>query len=914
MSFQVNHNSTNITSYVLDYTRSKRICTGVGELTINLSKTYTSTINPYDTITIYENTIKKGTYFVAQVDKSLPTATISIEAQDITKQLSDYFIDDFYEITYPTTSRYWMELFMTEAGISYSFLSASEGHTMSMNTWVGRINLLEFIQQMCMENGWYFLANADNTLVIGSLDVDYSTYSQSFVDTVITDLEVSKDDKMLRNRVLVRGNADPFTNIWVTGEVKIITPWNYDSMDYRSVLITSPDVPDVPLATQLAYQLLNETKKITEIKRVQVAGFHNLVPGNLVYIQSSFYNGLGMITSIQSKVDPRGELTTLLVDERCPRLIGYYAGVGEVFIGTENLGIWKKPLKFVHDWESYNTGLTELNVTDLSIANGVKAAVANGHLYIRTPLDSGWVRQYPQTTISGILSANAVCNDCVVLKEDSTIEAVFSDDVTLSGEGRSWLVRHNITTGTEVLPIVVSGVEDISTYGIDNDGLDTHITAELPVITSGVLTEYPEGYGIQYTPGFVGWDFRQEFVMNNHPWYFPGPNSESKWYYPFGFWESVNASGILENGILKIKPIDGSGDPGHSYSNWFNNAPMINLSATSKLVIGVNHWQSSDLVEIEWNTTPPSWSSFPTHGTVESPLHQFKSYGPSYFTFEYGLPANIDTIYDPIKRIRWQGVLDWITRTPQPEDYPSGYDPDMYNGLDFIGFTDATPINPEEYPTNVPYTITSRTWYLLKYSNNEFSKVLELRDREKIEVSQSGPVILFGGDQGFNNGDLEVWFQAEPDSTDIFASGFVEDVRGTTLITEEGISNLGFFVINPASGLGASNLYYTDFNNILTSGQNYGGFIIVDGSIFYTPETHYYTLHEFHTFSGIINHIETSNYYDYPYIFVSATVSGEHVFYQKDGRKIDEPETEFILRNNYLPQSKVTVIRLDDRV
>ena len=499
MSFQVNHGATNITSYVISYTRTKRICTGVGELVLDISKEYTTTINPYEEIIIYEDSVKKGTYFVAEIRKSLPTATIQIEAQDITKQLNDYFIDDLYEITYPTTSRYWMEKFMDEAGISYNFLSASNGHNMSVNTWVGRVTLLEFIQQMCRENGWYFLADENNVLDIGKLDVDYSSYSASFVDTVITALDYSKDDKMLRNRVLVRGNADFITGIWINGEVSTIPPWNYDNNDYRTTLITSPDVPDIATATQLANQLLTETKKITEVKTVQVAGFQDIAPGSIVYIQSNYFSGLGMVTSIQSRVDNRGEITTLLVDERCPRIFGYYASLGNVYIGTDGQGIWKKPIKYDDTWVQDSTGMGNRSVSALAMYRGIASSVADDLLFVRTPT-STWTQILPTFyDENGDLVSNIICTDTAVNKSNAQIESIFTtEDADIDGwdfspiiwgRARSWLTITNPNAVTVTYPIVTEGNYNHYGYSLDNDGNNTFITS-VSFITGSGTSEY----------------------------------------------------------------------------------------------------------------------------------------------------------------------------------------------------------------------------------------------------------------------------------------------------------------------------------------------------------------------------------------------------------------------------------------
>jgi len=67
------------------------------------------------------------------------------------------------------------------------------------------------------------------------------------------------------------------------------------------------------------------------------------------------------------------------------------------------------------------------------------------------------------------------------------------------------------------------------------------------------------------------------------------------------------------------------------------------------------------------------------------------------------------------------------------------------------------------------------------------------------------------------------------------------------------------------------------------------------------------------TFNGFANHVETTKYPDYPYIFVS--ISGvPPVFWQKDGYNSGEEATIFVDRTNNLPSAAITKIRCDDQI
>jgi hypothetical protein len=103
----------------------------------------------------------------------------------------------------------------------------------------------------------------------------------------------------------------------------------------------------------------------------------------------------------------------------------------------------------------------------------------------------------------------------------------------------------------------------------------------------------------------------------------------------------------------------------------------------------------------------------------------------------------------------------------------------------------------------------------------------------------------------------------------------------------------------------------TDYDNILTSGLNLGGVGIVGSGLYYTPIWKIHALSGWVTFSGIPEYVETTNYQDQPYFFVS--LAGEYNrFFQKDEATLGSTPTHFVEHSAGLPASKVTCIRTDD--
>ncbi len=95
MNVVIKHNGTAITQYVTNYSREQDICEGVGTASLTLDRSArTRNFTTYDTITITEEGVKKGTYYIYDISEAIPTNEIIINCQDATKLLQDYFIPD----------------------------------------------------------------------------------------------------------------------------------------------------------------------------------------------------------------------------------------------------------------------------------------------------------------------------------------------------------------------------------------------------------------------------------------------------------------------------------------------------------------------------------------------------------------------------------------------------------------------------------------------------------------------------------------------------------------------------------------------------------------------------------------------------------------------------------------------------
>ena len=173
MNIAIKHDGVNINEYCISYEREHKICTGIGQLELTLSLTYPTTINPWDEIDVWENGSFQVRYYVSSVSKSQPNGTITLECQDKSKRLVDYFIPDQYTIDYPSYTGYWIKKFLTEAGVTYSFTVPDTGKLLSNYTTMGLAPAYEQIMTLLQLSGWYMYFDGNGVAKIGTLTSDF---------------------------------------------------------------------------------------------------------------------------------------------------------------------------------------------------------------------------------------------------------------------------------------------------------------------------------------------------------------------------------------------------------------------------------------------------------------------------------------------------------------------------------------------------------------------------------------------------------------------------------------------------------------------------------------------------------------------------------------------------------------------
>jgi hypothetical protein len=508
MDIQVKINGIDVTHYTISYIRNKKICTGIGTLQLDLSKNYATSIFPNDTVQIYENGSLVGTYIVNTENIDDPQYNRFIEAQDGSKRLTNYFIAEVINITSPTKVSYYIKKYITDCGLSYVLDSPDTTGLLPNGTVIGHMSAYEQIIQLLQLSNWYFYFDATNVCHLGKLTKDISVIDATFDRTDIINIKTTKDDKILRNRAVVWGTGNPSNYTWVFADVKVQTKWNHDSKDIRTAVFGSGNIPDIGSAYLIATQMINAFARINFTKEVNLWGARGLDVGNMVYISSNVYNGSGLITTYEVSMSKNGLITTVVLDEFCPRIFGWFDFGDYVYIGTNGSGVWRKHLKLDHTWTNFSTGLTNLTITDLYKNNGILSCVAaDGSLFRRNDISSTWTK-VPITnlaTTSGViitsgLMARATTQD----RMNNTIHAVV--DIRTEANSMSyganptgillnsntnvaWVIDVDPNYGNILAshPVNISGYRGFVAFDIDNDGQYDYVS--LGAVTSG--TENP---------------------------------------------------------------------------------------------------------------------------------------------------------------------------------------------------------------------------------------------------------------------------------------------------------------------------------------------------------------------------------------------------------------------------------------
>jgi hypothetical protein len=441
----------------------------------------------WDSLTVWEDNHKKGIVYISTNERNEKSGTRIISAQDSSKYLTDYFISDSYTIDYESYTGYWIEKFLDEAKVSHGTIGT--GVAISDNTQLGLSSAYDTIQTLLQYSGWYLYFDGNGAAIVGSMDV-HSGHPTTINDTRILSVSTNKNDSMLRNRAVVWGNYDVSTSGQIFADISVNTPWNYDSIDKRAVVISNSAIANQVDADSLAKKVLTEFARINYEKTIAVVGEVNVTVGDFVHISSMGWSGTGLVTTLEVSFSSGGLITNLTLDQRCPRLFAFWGEIDDyVYIGTDGSGVWRKPID-ASGWESFNELLPtdDYDISDLYINDKIFATIAgSGELYYRQYDSPGWIPYLP----SGLLDENGteisevLARGLTINHQTNNIIVGYNNIIPSGDYTRCWVVE--ITPSGELVrdDIVYVASGDYGTHIVD---LDTNDVDNVISVSTGGIT------------------------------------------------------------------------------------------------------------------------------------------------------------------------------------------------------------------------------------------------------------------------------------------------------------------------------------------------------------------------------------------------------------------------------------------
>lgn len=485
MDCQIYLDGDNVTSEIIQYSRQQSLCTSIGSFNLTVKGTSTHDYSPGGEIVIYEGGVKKGTYFIGVNEKQINQGkTFVVSGQDNSKRIQEWFVTESYTINYPSSSKYWIQKFLDEAGVNYTFTTSEVGTNMSNNCVIGMSTAYDIILPLLQQNGWFLKFDADGDAIIGKLYINVDSTAVDLDDTVILDVQVSTDDRMLRNRAIVWGNSNPFTQDHVYALQDRKTGYETSSQDIRPIVLSNTYIYDNETAYELASQMLDEFAQLTEVKTIQAAGVYDAEYGDTIYVNSMGWEGFGIVTNLQVDMSKSGLTTTFTLDQRCPRIVAYF-GSRYVYVGTEGNGVWRKPIDYPEsNWEDYSAGLVYKNIQDLKIYKGKFACIANRKAYVRTT-KTNWVLISPGTFTDSVTGSTYSSNEVVaagisINRKTGDVYILYTNQVA----NKSWATTVT-STGR-----VVSKTHVLTQQGKNIRGFDIDVFKSKKVLTGVIPYDY----------------------------------------------------------------------------------------------------------------------------------------------------------------------------------------------------------------------------------------------------------------------------------------------------------------------------------------------------------------------------------------------------------------------------------------
>jgi hypothetical protein len=350
--FRITYNGNDVTSHVLAYHREQSLCDFAGILSIEFTLNCGILFDHYDEIKVKDISSSgfDAAFYVSEFTKTKDRYKVS--CVDGSKRLMDFFIDRNYDLIElgdvdPTLNQYStrqvLDFFANMAGISVDYnVTNGSGVIVNPNSVYGMTYAGDIILQMLQQSGWYGYFNENFDFLITDISKDSGDSVATIPGSRITNLNIVKNDKMMRNRVVIYGSIDGFGN-QITYDETHLTGFEYDSNDIRTVVASNGYLYSQAEANTLGGRVMAALNKITYEVEVTFVPDYDLYSGfsisDVITLQSDFLDFTGIIVNLVVDFNIHGLTITCLLDRQCPRIFGYYNWITPPEIaGVYNLG------------------------------------------------------------------------------------------------------------------------------------------------------------------------------------------------------------------------------------------------------------------------------------------------------------------------------------------------------------------------------------------------------------------------------------------------------------------------------------------------------------------------------------------------------------------------------------------------
>lgn len=402
MNAQVFIDAVDISNYLVKIDRQYNYCQISQSFSLQITSDYTTAIDTYAPVVIYEEGVKVLTGFVSSVTKEATTGLVTIEGGDVFKKASDYFVDTEITTTAGQKTQELVAHFLSLAGLTATFTSG-EGEYVAEDTVLGLAYVSEIIVDLIQQAGWYGHVDPDGNIFFGKLEPSPS--GKVLAEKVnLLDMQTAISYEKARNIAHVHGGVeltlDGFKGIFAKTSVNL----PYLPTD-QIVVAGNPLISNYASAKKFANQLIAELAQPEFVKKARIIGDPEIHVATYVYVQSDLYVGHALVTSITTSFDESGYLMDITLDNFCPRIVGHIVGQNELYAGTDGAGVWAWNI-YAEGWADISNGMTDLHVIDLSVDKGLLAASTPTGVFVKINNQPWELQTLPTPTASGFVLAS----------------------------------------------------------------------------------------------------------------------------------------------------------------------------------------------------------------------------------------------------------------------------------------------------------------------------------------------------------------------------------------------------------------------------------------------------------------------------------------------------------------------------